>query len=248
MQIALCDDEKTYHDTIKELISQYTLNNPDRSLSISFFSSGIELLNHVEEHGGFDLYILDIIMPEMNGIELGAALRDRDDFGTVVYLTTSPDFALDSYKVEALNYLLKPVDAELFFQCLDKAYSSFSKITQEVFSVKTPDSMRIIPVADIRYAERTGKQISYYLTDNSCLRSATFNGSFQNAIADLLEHKGIILVGTSFAVNLSHVTEVTKSDLILTGDLHVPIPRRMYETIKEEWADFWLNGGRYHTF
>ncbi len=246
MQIALCDDEKTYHDTIKELIGQYKLDNPDRSFSISFFSSGIELLNHVDEHGGFDLYILDIIMPEMNGIELGAALRDRDDFGTVIYLTTSPDFALDSYKVEALNYLLKPVDAKLFFQCLDKAYSSFSRITQEVFSVKTPDSMRIIPVADIRYAERTGKQISFYLTDDSCLHSATFNDSFQNAIADLLEHKGIILVGTSFAVNLSHVTEVTKSDLILAGNLHVPIPRRMYETIKKEWADFWLNGGRYH--
>ncbi len=248
MQIALCDDEKTYHDTIKELIRQYKLNNPNRSFSMSSFSSGTELLNHVDEYGGFDLYILDIIMPEMNGIELGTALRDRNDHGMVIYLTTSPDFALDSYKVEALNYLLKPVDEKLFFQCLDKAYNSFSKMIQEVFSVKTPDRRRIVPVADICYAERTGKQISYHLTDNSCFRSATFNGSFQNAIADLLTHKGIILVGSSFAVNLFHVTEVTRSDLVLTGDMHVPIPRRMYETIKEEWADFWLNGGRYHAF
>lgn len=248
MKIAICDDEKAYHDIIRELIAQYKLNHPNRSFSLSSFSSGTELLNHVDEYGGFDLYILDIIMPEMNGIELGTALRDRDDFGMVIYLTTSPDFALDSYKVEALNYLLKPVDAKLFFQCLDKAYSSFSRRIQDVFSVKTPDRRRIIPVADICYAERTGKQVSYYLTDNSCFRSATFNGSFRNAIADLLVHKGIILVGSSFAVNLFHVTEVTKSDLILTGNMHVPIPRRMYEAIKEEWADFWLNGGRYHAF
>ncbi len=244
MQIALCDDENTYHDIVTELIRQYKLNNPSCSFSISSFSSGAELLNHVDEHGGFDLYILDIIMPEMNGIELGIALRGRDDFGMVIYLTASPDFALDSYKVDALNYLLKPVDEKLFFQCLDKAYRSFSRTIQEVFSVKTPNSRRIVPVADICCAERTGKQISYYLTDNSCFRSATFNGSFHNAIADLLTHKGIILVGSSFAVNLLHVTEVTKSDLILTGNMHVPIPRRMYETIKEEWADFWLNGDR----
>ncbi len=248
LQLALCDDEQTYHETIKELIRQYKQANPDRSLSLSSFLSGKELLNHVDEYGGFDLYILDCIMPEMNGIELGAALRGRDDHGMVIYLTTSPDFALDSYKVEALHYLLKPVDAMLFFQCLDKAYHSFSKMIQAVISVKTSDSIRIISVPDIRFAERTGKQVSYHLTDNTVIQSATFNGSFQNAIADLLAHKGMIPVGSSFVVNLFHVTEVTRSDLVLTGNLHVPIPRRMYETVKKEWADFWLNGGRYHAF
>ncbi len=248
MQIALCDDETEYHQTMKDFIKQYKQIRSDLSLTLSSFSSGKELLNHVDEWGGFDLYILDIIMPKMNGIELGIALRNRGDAGMVIYLTTSPDFALDSYKVEALNYLLKPIDAKLLFQCLDKACHVFSKTMQEVISVKTPGSSRIIPVADIRYAERTGKQISYYMTDNSYFCSATFNGSFQNAITDLLAHKGMILIGSSFVVNLYHVTEITKSDLILTGNLRVPIPRRMYETVKKEWAFFWLNGGRYHAF
>ena len=248
MQIALCDDEETYHETIKELIRQYKWTNPDCSLSLSSFSSGKDLLNHVDEYGGFDLYILDCIMPEMNGIELGAALRRRDSAGILLYLTTSPDFALASYRVDAFDYLLKPVDKDLFFQSLNKAYRSFSRIMQEVVSVKTADSIRMIPVADIRYAERIKKQICYYLTDNTVLSSVTFNSSFQNAAADLLTHKGMLLVGSSFVVNLFHVTGVTKSDLILTGNLHVPVPRRMYEDVKKEWAGFWLNGGRYHAF
>ena len=248
MQIALCDDEKTYHETIKELIRQYKQLHPDRSLSLSSFASGKALLNHVDEYGGFDLYILDCIMPKMNGIELGSALRKRDDAGILLYLTTSPDFALNSYRVDAFDYLLKPVDQNLFFQSLDKAYRSFSQIMQEVVSVKTADSIRMIPVYDIRYAERIEKQIYYYLTDNTVISSITFNSSFQNAVADLLTHKGMLLVGSSYVVNLSHVTEVTKSDLILTGNLHVPVPRRMYETVKKEWAIFWLNGGRYHAF
>ncbi len=248
LQIALCDDETTYHQIMKDFIKQYKQTRPDLSLTLSSFSSGNELLNHVDEYGGFDLYILDVIMPEMDGIELGTALRAREDAGLIIYLTTSPDFAFDSYKVEAFNYLLKPVDAKTFFQCLDKACHTFSKKIQEVFSVKTPDSDRIVPVADIRYAERTGKQVSYYMTDNTVMHSATINGSFQNAITDLLSHKGMILVGSSFAVNLFHVTEVTKTDLILTGNMRVPIPRRMYKEIKGEWADFWLNRGRYHAF
>ena len=130
MQIALCDDETAYHQTMRELINRYKRIRPNLSLTLSSFSSGKVLLNHVDEYGGFDLYILDIIMAGMNGIELGTALRDRKDTGMVIYLTTSPDFALDSYKVEALNYLLKPVDADQLFLCLDKACRVFSKTKQ----------------------------------------------------------------------------------------------------------------------
>lgn len=245
MRIALCDDEKAYHEMIKELINQY---KPGYSLSISSFYSGQELLNHVDEHGGFDLYLLDCIMPEMNGIELGAALRERNDTGLLLYLTSSPDFALDSYRVNAFDYLLKPVQATQLFQSLDKAYRSFSQIMQEMVSVKLPDSTRMIPVTCIRYAERIKKQIYYHMSDDTIIRGATFNDSFQNAMADLLTHKEMLLVGSSFVVNLYHVTEITKSDLILTGDLHIPVPRRMYKAVKMEWATFWLNGGRYYAF
>ena len=182
----------------------------------------------------------------MDGIELGRALRRRDDQGMFFYLTTSPEFALDSYRVDAFDYLLKPVDEALFFQSLDKAFSFFSRTMQEMVPVKTADSIRILPIADIRYAERTGKQIHYYLTDDTILTGITFNGSFKEAATDLLSHNGMILVGSSFVVNLSHVTQVTKTDMILTENLHVPIPRRMYDAVKKEWAAFWLNGGTYH--
>ena len=94
MQIALCDDEITSHERTMDLIRQYKQIHSERTLSLSSFTSGKELINHVDEHGGFDLYILDCIMPGMNGIELGAALRMRDDMGFLIYLTTAPDFAL----------------------------------------------------------------------------------------------------------------------------------------------------------
>lgn len=68
LQIALCDDEITNHETVRELIRQYKQIHSDRTLSLSSFASGKELINHVDEHGCFDLYILDCIMPEMNGI------------------------------------------------------------------------------------------------------------------------------------------------------------------------------------
>ncbi len=248
MQIALCDAEKAGHETIKNLLGQYKQAEPDRSLALSSFYAAKELLNHVDEYGGFDLYILDCILPEMNGIELGAALRRREDQGLLIYLSASPDFALDSYRVNALDYLLKPVDKPLFFRSLDKAFAALSRVRREMIPVKTSDSIRLLPAADIWYAERTGKRIYYYMTDGSVIPGVTFNGSFIDAVADLLAHDGMLLVGSSFVVNLAHVTAVTKTDLILAGNRRVPIPRRLYNAVKQEWSAFWLNGGRYRTF
>ena len=244
MRIALCDDEKACHETIVKLIGKYQQANPDCSLFLSSFYSGKELLNNVDEYGGFDLYILDCIMPGMDGIELGKALRTRDNQGLFFYLTTSPEFALDSYRVNAFDYLLKPVDEQLFFQSLDKAIASLSKAAQEMVQVKTADSIHILPLDSILYAERIKKQTHYYLTDGTILSSITFNGSFKDAVKNLLSYNQMLLVGSSFVVNLSHVTQVTKTDLILMGNLHVPIPRRIYDNVKKQWANFWLNGGR----
>ena len=128
LQIALCDDEITSHERTMDLIRQYKQIHSERTLSLSSFTSGKELINHVDEHGGFDLYILDCIMPGMNGIELGAALRMRDDMGFLIYLTTSPDFALDSYRVDAFDYLLKLSGASCFSKALTRLTALFHRL------------------------------------------------------------------------------------------------------------------------
>lgn len=246
MRIAVCDDEKLYREKILELIREYSEARQDLSLTLSAFSSGNELLNFTYEHGGFDLYILDIVMPQTSGIQLGSALRASGDEGMIIYLTTSPDFAVDSYTVEAFHYLLKPIDTTAFFHCLDKAADHFARLKKAVVTVKTSNSVRMVPVRNICYAERVGRLICYHLSDGSFLNSATFNGTFQNAVTPLLAHKEILLVGSSFAVNLQHVTEITRRDLVISGKQKIAIPRGKYETYKTKWSDYWLNGGETH--
>lgn len=243
MRIAVCEDEKTYLENIMNLVRAYSEIRPDFAFTLSAFSSANELLNFVDEHGGFDLYILDIIMPKMSGIQLGDALRNWGDEGMIIYLTSSPDFAVDSYTVDAFHYLLKPVDTTSLFRCLDKATDHFSRLQKNVVAIRTSHSVRMVPVANILYAERVRRLIGYHFIDGSCLDSATFNGTFQNAVATLLEHREFLLVGSSFAVNLRHVTEITRHDLIIAGEQRISIPRGKYEAYKTAWSDYWLNGG-----
>lgn len=246
LQIALCDDETACHDMTKKLLAEYAQRSSSVSYTLSCFSSAGELLNHIDTNGTFDIYILDIIMPDMNGIRLGAALREKNDDGLIIYLTSSPDFALESYSTDALHYLLKPIDSEPFFQCMDKAMSRLNRSLTETISIKTRGSTRIVPIRDILYAERVNRHIRYYLNDNTVIDSVTFNDTFQNAVSLLISYPDFLIVGSSFAVNLYYVTEVTKSDLRLSGNYLVPIPRRAYEAVKSTWADYWLKKGETH--
>lgn len=246
MRIAVCDDEKPELEKILELLRNYNRTRQDLAFTPSAFSCADELLNFIDEYGRFDLYILDIIMPEMNGIQLGSALRERGDNGMIVYLTTSPDFAVDSYNIEAFHYLLKPIGAVPFFSCLDRAAEHFTRLKKNTVTIKTSRSVRMIPVLDILYAERVRRLVSYHIYDGSVIDSATFNGTFQNAVTPLLEHREFLLVGSSFVVNLRHVTEITKRYLIIGGTCEISIPRGKYETYKTEWSDYWLNNGGHY--
>jgi len=246
IRIALCDDETACHDTTEKLLAEYVRKTSSISYTLSCFSSGRELLDYVNANGTFDIYLLDIIMPDINGIRLGVTLREQNDGGLIIYLTSSPDFAVESYNADALHYLLKPIDSSQFFQCMDKAIGRLNRSPKEAISIKTHGSTRIVPIRNILYVERVGRRIRYYLNDNAVIDSVTFNGKFQNAISPLISSHCFLAVGSSFAVNLSYVTEVTKTDMVLAGNHLVPIPHRTYTTIKSQWADFWLNKGDTH--
>ena len=135
---------------------------------------------------------------------------------------------------------MKPVEQGQFFAAMDKAMAYFSKIQTENISVKTANALRILPVSDILYAERVERCVCYYLIDNTAVTGITFNGTFQNAVAPLLCFDSMLPVGASFVVNLSHVSEITKSALIMRGGRLVPVPRRIYEDVKAKWMDYWF--------
>lgn len=246
IRIALCDDETACHETTQKLLTEYRQTASPAPFTLSCFSSGQELLDYIDANGSFDIYILDIIMPDMNGIRLGSILREHNDDGLIIYLTSSPDFAIESYNTDALHYLLKPIDGSQLSRCMEKAMNRLNRFHTETISIKTPISTRMVPIRNILYAERKNRCIRYYLNDGTVIDSVTFNGTFQNAAAALISCHGFLMVGSSFVVNLSHVTEVTRSDMLLTGEHLVPIPRRAYGAVKSKWADYWLNEGNIH--
>ncbi len=129
IKIALCDDNAMQQEILKDQVSDY-INNKNLDTEVTVFSSGLDLLDYIEKNGGFDIYILDMIMPGMKGIDLGASLRQMGDNGVIIYLTVTNAFVSRALEVKASIYLLKPIRSEQLASVLDNAINHLLEGTE----------------------------------------------------------------------------------------------------------------------
>lgn len=118
MYIAVCDDQA---EELEQLIELLDLWQRERRTALRFrsFRSAAELLDAAEKEP-FTLYLLDVMMPGMDGLAAAREIRCCNDAADIVFLTSSPGFAYESYSVRALDYLLKPIRAGMLFPILDR--------------------------------------------------------------------------------------------------------------------------------
>lgn len=239
LRIALCDDEENQLNQAAAMLNAYLISRPDLSGQVELFHGGSSLLARMEEAGGFDLYVLDILMPELSGIDTGRRLRALGDGGEIIFLTSSNDFAADSYDVHAFFYLLKPVNEGKLFQVLDAAVENLKRRRNSAVVVTTADGPQRILLEHIRYVERVGRFIRYYCTD-STIDSQTIRITFREAVAPLLADRRFCLCGASFVLNFQHVAGVKGQSALLDNGQAVILPRTSATEFKKAWGNYWL--------
>ena len=242
LRIAICDDEAQYVHQTAKLVQEYLGGRPDLSGQVFPFRLGRELLCQVEEAGGFDLYLLDIIMPGLNGIETGRQLRQLGDGGEIVYLTTSADYAVDSYSVRAFFYLLKPLEKDRLFQVLDAAVKKLDERRSKAVLITTKDGSRRVLLDQILYVERVGRSLRYFCSGGA-VDSLSLRVPFHAAVEPLLADPRFCQCGSSFAFNLQHVTGVSGQEVLLDSGGAAAIPRASVAPFKHAWGRFWLEEG-----
>lgn len=239
LRIALCDDEEHELGKTAELAEQYLRARPSLSGRAEVFQNGEELLARAEEAGGFDIYILDILMPGLSGIDAARKLRQLGDGGEIIYITNSNDFAADSYEVRAFSYLLKPVDEARLFKVLDGAVEMLERRRSSAVIVNTPGGAERIRLEQILYVERMGRCMRYHCV-GGVVDSQSIRSPFKTAAAPLLADRRFYLCGASFALNFQHVTGVHGQEAILDNGQTVTLPRMSAAEFKKAWGRFWL--------
>lgn len=239
LRIAICDDEEKQLNQTSALLNTYLHSRPGLHGQIEVFKSGETLLARAEAERGFDLYVLDILMPELSGIDTGRRLRALGEGGEIIYVTCSNDFAADSYDVRAFFYLLKPLEEEKFFLVLDGAVEKLNRRRGSAVVITTADGPRRILLEHIRYVERVGRCMRYYCTDD-IVDSQTIRVSFHEAAASLLTDRRFRQCGASFVLNFQHVTGVNGQTALLDDGQTVALPRMAAADFKKAWGNYWL--------
>ncbi|MCR4691722.1 MAG: LytTR family DNA-binding domain-containing protein [Lachnospiraceae bacterium] len=241
IKIAICDDESSQIKLLRRMLDAYSKNR-NETFYIRDYSGGEELMADVSGGDLFDIYILDILMPQKNGIMLGKDIRDYDENGMFLYLTSSSEFALQSYEVRAFHYLLKPVEPEKFFHVFQDMVKLINERKRQQFQVKTKEGSVLIDFDKLIYAELDGRCILYHLSGNKVLRSVSFSGSFRNKMDPILTDERFCLCGASFLINLQYIKSVEKTGIIFIDDTGVELPKSSCSQLRSIWTEYWQPG------
>ena len=241
MKIAICDDDALCREQVLGLVNAY-VEQKNRDISVSVYDRAIALIDAAQRFGGYDIYILDIIMPGMNGIKLGVELREFDPDGKILYLTSSAEFALESYQAKAFDYILKPVQAERLFTALDEAIATIANRKEKSLIVKTRENRVKLTMDQILYVELVDRRVAYHLLNGNTIESSSIRTTFVDCIQELLADGRFVLCGSGIAVNLYHVTKADIETLFFKNGKKLYIGKRAGREMMSIWSDFWLYG------
>lgn len=238
MRIAICDDEAICLTQALDAAKRYTAVHTEQNYSFDLFSHPEDLIEAAEKIGGYDIYILDIVMPEMNGIALGEKLRKAGYDGKIIYLSSSEDYYADAFRVRALEYLIKPVSAEPFAKAIDDASAMIAEKKDKFLLVKARDRSVKLPYNSIMYAELAKRAVCYYLVGGRVIKSMTLRTTFAEAMSDLLSDKRFTACGQSMVVNLDHVTEVENDAVVFGSTYHPFLGEKQCRKLRSVWSDY----------
>lgn len=235
IHIAICDDSKQDRQILAALFKRYQELHAT-PLQIHIFQNGFSLLDAIDQGKRFDITILDILMPGENGIEIARNIRASGADTEIIFLTSSPEYAVDSYEVKAQNYLLKPVTEEKFFASIDSILAELDEKDTASFIIYTTEKQYSrIRVSSLVYGEVTHRTITLHLADQTMISAVMTFTEFQDI---LKAYPDFIYPHRSYAVNMNYIQYVTKSDIILTDGQKIPLSRNNYMKISEQFLNF----------
>ena len=229
LRIGLCDDDKGYMEELTDMVRQWAKEN---KLKIELFScdNGDKLLaQSTASH--MDIVILDIVMPLLNGMDTARELRAQDTAVKLIFLTSSPEFALESYEVKAQDYLLKPVSYDRLREALDACCQMLCAEPKNMV-LKTSFGFQKLYFGDVEYAEAQNKRVVFHLRTG---REVDTPEPLHSLEDKLVSEDGFFKCHRSYLVYLPNVDHFNSTEVIMRSGRCVPIARGYAKAFQEAY-------------
>lgn len=222
MRIAICDDDSVQIEYLTREVSAWA-SLEEKNVRIDAFFSSEAFLFEYSENKDYDVLLLDIEMPGMNGMDLAWKLRSEGSLLHIVFITGYADYISEGYDVSALHYLMKPVDREKLFSVLCRSSELIARNTKAIIIEVTNGRLKV-PLSEIRYIEVFGNYVTVH-GDEEYKTKATL-ASFESQLGS-----SFFRAGRSILINLDKVRKATKKEVFLTTGEILPLSRGVYEKL-----------------
>lgn len=229
--IALCDDNSYDLEITSEYIHE--LKKEHWQIEDLYINNGTELAEMSKNGRRFDLIVLDMCMEPMDGIETARIIRQFDPEVPIIILTSSVEYAIDGYKVNALRYLIKPVNKEEFLDLIKETLFKISRHNKKYFIFTNEDGLNKISLENIYYFESNIRTIYLIAKDGTF----TFTGKISE-VEEQLRNVGFVRTHKSYIVNLKHVSNIFKESIILENKKEILLSKHKRKEVAKQLLEY----------
>ena len=174
-------------------------------------------------------------MPGFDGIQLGKEIRQKDNTAEIIYFTSSPEFALESYSVKATDYILKPITKDALFTVLDGIFERLKQTESSSIIVKDSQGIQKIMLSSLVYAEAMGRKVIYHLNSG---RSVECSSQFSTVCDTLLTYSYFIKPHRSYVVNMNYIDRIENTEIFLQNKHLIPLAQGKGKDIKNQYLSY----------
>lgn len=215
--IAIVEDEAGFSAQLQEFLGQYQTEH-DLQLKVSVFGDGAEILKDYQPV--YDIILLDIEMPQTNGMDAAEQIREMDSDVVLMFITNMAAYAIRGYEVGALDFVMKPIS---YYTCSMKLTRALKRVKQkekQQILLTLPDGVKKFGIQQIYYVEVQNRMLHYHTDEGEYVVRGTMQ-----SVEQMLASRPFVKCNHWYMVNLMHVSEVRKNMVTVGGD-ELEISRR----------------------
>lgn len=219
LRVAVVEDETFYREQLEKFLHRYAEEHSIQ-MEVFTFTNGLTLTKRYQPI--YDIVLLDIKMPDMDGMEAASVIRRIDSQVVLVFITQMAQYAINGYEVGALDFLLKPVGYDTFAMKFTRAMRRAENRGGHRVTLNLPNGsgIKCLWTRDIYYVEIQDHMLHYYTSEGEFVLRGTMQGAEQE-----LKPYGFAKCNHWYLVNLSYVFEIRKNSVIIAG-MELEISRR----------------------
>lgn len=235
MYIAIAEDEIAGSELLKKHLEEYG-RTKGVTFKIDCFSNGLDLVETYKPV--YDLLLLDIEMPRLNGMEAAQRIRRQDRDVYIIFITNMAKYAIRGYEVNALDYMLKPVNYFAFAMKMDKVTACLARRQKRSMVLSTEDGLVKLAEEEIAYIEAVNHRLLVHTPGRCYTARGTLSGLEQQ-----LSGGNFVRCNKGYLVNLRHVSRVRADTVMVAGD-ELVIARRRRDSFLLAVTDYYGGGGK----